>query len=493
MKKFVVLSLVGLLILAFGTAYAQEKKAPVLEFKASGFIDAVTEWYQNIASSGGVLYGPPAADFRPGGAAFDRTNAWVNSRARLKFDAIMGKEMSGTIFFEMDSTRWGEVGAGRNNMGNSAGAADQVALEIKNVYIDFGVPLIPIPITMRVGLQGIGIRPVMLLSTDAMGITAGIKPIDPLTIGLIWGKYFEGKDATADDSDIYGVTAAFKVGTITVGGYGLNYHMNSYPNPAAVLAYGAGSDSKAAFWWLGAYLDGKMGPVNINFDFVYDIGTVEDHRDVAVRFGDVDYKGWASRLKVAYPWEKFTFGLAGMYASGANTRKTSATGLPAAGTTKVGSYVTPPSSEQFGAQSEDIVFYGTFINRGGFGNGISNSYTQVSRGAYGGTWFAKLFAALTPTPSYKVTLQGLYIGDTTKNGNTIGNAVKSDGTLRDDKGIGFEVDLINEIQIYNNLKWNVGLGMLFAGDALDYRVGATNTNDSVKNPWNVVTSLVYTF
>ena len=37
MKKFIVLSLAGLLILAFGaTAYAQ---APKLEFKASGFID----------------------------------------------------------------------------------------------------------------------------------------------------------------------------------------------------------------------------------------------------------------------------------------------------------------------------------------------------------------------------------------------------------------------------------------------------------------------
>ena len=39
MKKFTVLTLIGLLILAFGvTAYSQEK-APVLEFKASGFID----------------------------------------------------------------------------------------------------------------------------------------------------------------------------------------------------------------------------------------------------------------------------------------------------------------------------------------------------------------------------------------------------------------------------------------------------------------------
>jgi hypothetical protein len=213
-------------------------------------------------------------------------------------------------------------------MGNSSGAADQLAFEVKNVYIDFGVPVIPVPMTMRVGLQGFGIRPVVLISTDIIGITAGIKPIDPLTIGLIWAKYYEGNDATADDSDIYGVTAAFKVATITVGGYGLYYNMNTYPFPAAVPAYGAGTDSQAAFWWLGAYLDGKMGPVNINFDFVYDTGTVEDHRNLAVRARDVDYNGWATRLKVAYPWEKFTFGLVGLYASGSDIKKTSATGLP---------------------------------------------------------------------------------------------------------------------------------------------------------------------
>jgi len=47
--------------------------------------------------------------------------------------------------------------------------------------------------------------------------------------------------------------------------------------------------------------------------------------------------------------------------------------------------------------------------------------------------------------------------------------------------------------IYKNLKWSVGLGYLFAGDGLEYRVGATNTNDEAKDPWRLVTALVYTF
>jgi hypothetical protein len=111
----------------------------------------------------------------------------------------------------------------------------------------------------------------------------------------------------------------------------------------------------------------------------------------------------------------------------------------------------------------------------------------------GGLWWGKLYGSYKLTPEYKVTLQGLYIGDTTKNGNTWGNARKADGvTYRDDKDIGWEIDLLNEIQIYKSLKFEIALGMLFAGDAMDFNVSGAN-NDSFKNPWGVTTRLTYTF
>jgi hypothetical protein len=71
--------------------------------------------------------------------------------------------------------------------------------------------------------------------------------------------------------------------------------------------------------------------------------------------------------------------------------------------------------------------------------------------------------------------------------------VKSGGTLRDDTDIGWEVDLINEIQIWKSVKWIVAGGYLWAGDALDQRIGVTNLNDSPKNPWHITTSLQYNF
>jgi len=67
MKKFIVLSLAGILIFALGaTVYAQ---APKLEFKVSGFIDAQTFFQNNVPpynTAAGLLRVTPAT------AAFGR-------------------------------------------------------------------------------------------------------------------------------------------------------------------------------------------------------------------------------------------------------------------------------------------------------------------------------------------------------------------------------------------------------------------------------------
>ena len=177
MKKFYVLSLIGLLIMAFGiTAYAQEK-APVLEFKASGFLDVISEYKKNVpepgwatSATGGtstndVLFGPPPAYYLPGnGKAFNEKESYMMQRGRLKFDAIMGKEVTGTFFFEFDSTRWGErIPAGstaQRNYSGFWGVADRSSLELKNMFITFAVPYfgIPVPMTVQAGIHPLVIR-----------------------------------------------------------------------------------------------------------------------------------------------------------------------------------------------------------------------------------------------------------------------------------------------------------------------------------------------
>ncbi len=526
MKKFIVLGLIGLMVMVFSaTVYAQ----PKLEFRASGAFQAESFWYRNITSGatgdmittrwggGGIAYAPgvPAAGFRPespwtnpvDSGAWDRTNSYMEYRGTLRFDAIMGKELSGTIIFELDSSRWGSPAGDRGNLG--FWTADRAGVEVKNLYMDFALPYfgIPVPMQVRVGIQPLGHRPHMFMITDGTGITGSMK-IDPVTIGLQWAKAVEGRDASADDVDVYGMFVNAKIGTITPGFFAFNWNMNQYPLQTSGANYVINqSPNQANFWWLGAYLDGKLGPVNLQFDFVYDYGKVEASGNTAIPVGadrKVKYRGFATQLTVDFPWEKFNFGLVGMYASGADLRKTSRGGLPGqavadawpAATSKVGSYVIPPGSEEWAAWGQSMILSNNYITATALPLGMWPSLAsyplQANRGAIGGTWMAKLYAKAKITPWYMVTLQGLYIGDTTKNGNTLGDAISASG-LRDDSTIGWELDLIQDIQIYKNLKWSIGAGILFAGDALDQRVTAAPFNESPKNPWIIATKLRYDF
>jgi hypothetical protein len=327
-----------------------------------------------------------------------------------------------------------------------------------------------------------------------MGVVGAIR-IDPVDIQPFWFKALEGRDATSDDVDVYGLQIRANVDKVTIGGYGLYYNMNTYPLNAVSSNYGDGSQ-EAKMLWLGVYADGKAGPVNFNVDFIYDTGKVEDPRTPTVP--EVKCHGWVTYAKVDYPWEKYNFGVVGLYASGADTRKTSSTGLAGTATStganskKVESYVVPPGSEAPGMFSESVVFYGSWVNRSASGIGNGGSQFIINRGAIGGTWMAKLYGSYKVAPELKITFQGLYIGDTTQNGNTVGNAVKSDGTLRDDKSIGLEADIIAELMIYKNLKFSAGFGYLWAGDGLDLKRTST-TNVEPKNPWQLTTNLTYVF
>jgi hypothetical protein len=168
---------------------------------------------------------------------------------------------------------------------------------------------------------------------------------------------------------------------------------------------------------------------------------------------------------------------------------------------KVTSYVIPPGSESGAAFGESVVFYSFWGNRGDSGIANTLNYTQMCRGPMGGTWMAKAYASVKAAPWYKVTFQGMYIGDTTKNGDTFGNAQEWNPFfgygLRNKKDIGWEIDIINEIQIYKALKLTVAGGYLFAGKAMDQFTGTYflgfPTNENIKDPWALMWNLTYTF
>jgi hypothetical protein len=236
--------------------------------------------------------------------------------------------------------------------------------------------------------------------------------------------------------------------------------------------------------------------VNLNFDFVYNNGKNEDRRDLATKADDVKFNGWGAIINVGYPWEKFLFGFSTIYGTGVDQKKTAASALPGSttpwGTTseKATTLIIPAGTE--GAIGHSLIIDGAGINRQntGFEPAADRGH---ARAGFGGLWINKLYAGYQVSPEFSTRIEGMYIHDETKNGNTIGNAVQSNGRPRDDGEVGWEIDWFNTLQIYKNLSFQFGAGILFAGDAMDYRSGTTNTNKSPNTPWVITTNLTYSF
>jgi hypothetical protein len=464
MKKFITLTSVTLLVLGMAvTTYA-------IDWGASGFLRTRSAWYVNAN-------GVPDATADD----YDDTEAWMDTRFRLKFTAKANDFASGVIFLEGDSTRWGEAPDGRNTMG--AWNADRNAVEIKQVYIDFKIPGLSdvAPTSLRAGIQGLSYRAHILHFSDGAGVRADSK-LGPVKLELDWFKPDEGNDHMSDDTDVYAVRAVFAEGLpIRPGLYVMYWNMNQYPMRS-------GSD-EADFYWVGVQADGKIGPVSLKADFVYVDGDVE--RDGIPTFAnpDLDYSGWCFYANVSVPLGPVTVGGVGMYATGNEADENNP--LVGSADQDRDGFVVPPGSETRWIFTESIVFWPSAINDGVHINTAGFSGTAVTDGAVGGTWMLKGFASLKPLDWLKITGYAMYIGDTVDDGDVAtGSANYTPGS--DDDDIGIEFGAMCDISIYKNLKYRIGAGYLFAGDALE-TPDAGGFDQEPDDPWAVVSQLIFTF
>jgi len=454
MKRLLILATVAVLVLGLAAAtYA-------VEFGASGFVRVRS--YMGMNATAFPVFGTDN---------FDDSEAWMDTRFRLKFAAKANDYATGVIYFEGDSTRWGEDPDGRNHAGSWN--ADRNAVELKQFYIDFKVPGLSdfAPTTIKAGVQGFSVRSHVLLFADGAGVETNTAA-GPVKFNLYWYKPAEGADHRADDSDIYGAQVWVPgLLPVTPGAYVLYLNSNDYP-----LRAGTGTQ-QADLYWAGVYADGKIGPVALQVDFVYSGGTIDaTGTGVATGLVDVDLSGWTFFADALYTLEMampIEIGGTFMYATGDDYSPTE---------TDLSGFKEPPGSEGCYGGDWGIVFYPSAINDGVRMCNLTGG-TAASDGKAGGTWFAKLYGAFKPLEWMKVKAYAMYIGDTVDNGDINGD------TVSDDSDIGIEVGAITDIQIYKNLKYSIGLGYLFAGDAL--QTGATKEDPD--DPYAIVSQLIFTF
>jgi hypothetical protein len=173
----------ALVALAAPMAYAQ---APAPKVTINGLIDNVTSYSQNISNyNGGV---------------FNRKDSMWYYRTRGRFDIIgeVGKA-KGVLGLELDHV-FGQAGSNDSTI-VSAGAAGTTAvhtgfgtdgsfdintdsrgiIEVKWLYVEFPVPLIPIPTTARLGAQPFGSLANYKLAVYATGDFPGVSITSQIT------------------------------------------------------------------------------------------------------------------------------------------------------------------------------------------------------------------------------------------------------------------------------------------------------------------------
>ena len=486
MKRFLTLVSVAVLILGLAaTSYA-------VDFGASGFVRVRS--YMGMNAGAFPVFGA---------AGYDDSEAWMDTRFRLKFAAKANDYATGVIYFEGDSSRWGErevpvylanhgVPAGTNSFTrsgarNAAGQwnSDRTAVELKQFYIDFKVPGVSdfAPTTIKAGIQGFSVRSHVLLYADGPGVEVNSQA-GPVKFNLYWYKPEEGRDWKSDDADFYGAQVWVPgLLPVTPGGYILYLNANNYPLRSATAVAAPGppvsvaetypaEQRRADLFWVGAYADGKIGPVALKVDFVYSGGDIEARAGTGLV--DVDLGGWTFFADVMYTLEMampIDIGGTFMYATGDDANDTDLDG-----------YKEPPGSEACYGGDWGIVYYPSAVNDGVRICNLTGG-TAASDGKAGGTWFAKFYAGFKPLDWLKVKAYAMYIGDTVDNGDINGD------TVADDDDIGIEVGAVTDIQIYKNLKYSIGAGYLFAGDAL--QTGATKEDPD--DPWAIVSQLIFTF
>ena len=201
MKKFSILALAALLVVAFTIP------AAALENEFGGY------WRTRFFNQGHF-----------NGEESDDTNLRrVDTRTRLYYTAKINDNLKFVNKFEFDAV-WGEDGANDDIVVVDGGGdtvtipvpsdsvygdigADGVAVEIKNSYADFNLG----PVNFTVGVQPYALFREFHISDDASGVIARWKVMDNFVLAGSWLKAFEGGagDGNNEDADTYTLTGAF--------------------------------------------------------------------------------------------------------------------------------------------------------------------------------------------------------------------------------------------------------------------------------------------
>ena len=339
------------LILAAGLVFGAATGASAIDFKAKGaWLMGFGVGNESLTSKTSQFGNKTKSDTSDTFAA--------QQRVRLQLDAVASEALSGTVYFEMGTQKWGQ---GVNGTGAALGADGQV-VKVKNAYIDWAIPQTDAKV--RMGIQGMLLPNVAggsaIMDTDVAAVVSSYKFNDNVSLSAFWARPFNdnftGGDnrytgnpqGYLDNMDLFGLIAPLTFdgvnltpwvmygvagkNTFTSGGnaYTLasadgNPAQTLLPYPAAMNTAALGGTSKAYgnMFWAGLPLAVTMfDPFNIELDINYGYAegmgryNAQKGQNGPTMRGSTERQGWLAKALVEYKMDWATPGLFGWYASG---------------------------------------------------------------------------------------------------------------------------------------------------------------------------------
>ncbi len=326
------------LLLAAGLVFGAATGASAIDFKAKGQWIMSFDYGQN-----GNFQGKYNSKTPTGWGKGNEDEFEARQRIRLQLDAVASESLSGTVYFEIGDTIWGQSSTG------GALGADQKIVELKHAYIDWMVP--ETTVKVRMGIQAIATPAyasgMSVLNDDMAGIVVNGQINDNVGVTVLWARpyndNYNAPDAYQknymDNFDVVGLLVPLTFDGVKVTPFGMyagigpntfrdgdNYFSN-FPSPGGGYARSGllpvGGPRNKAFqpdnkkisqyanaWWAGLSADMTLwDPLRVAFDFAYGQVDWEDN-DAANR------EGWFASLLLEYNLDWAIPGLYGWYSSG---------------------------------------------------------------------------------------------------------------------------------------------------------------------------------
>lgn len=516
------------LLIAAGLVFgATAPAANAIDFKAKGEWVMSFDYGQNGNFTGG--HGQT-------GYNGDEDEFEAKQRLRLQLDAVASENLSGTVFFEIGNTTWGETESG------GALGADRQIVEVRRAYIDWMVPNTELKV--RMGLQGMELpsftmKKSQVFVDDVAGITLSYQFTDNVGATVFWARPYndnfggwnnqydsQSQSNFMDNVDAFGLLIPLTFDGVKVTPWGMitaigpnafsgirneDTYTDAFGNrgnlgtskaqmisgllPAFGLAGSGGQHAStlelkqyATAWWAGVTADiTYFDPFRVAVDFMGGGVQWDDSR--------LNRAGWMAALLLEYKLDWGIPGLVAWYASGDNSNLGD------------GSERMPYLS--LGNGDNDFSYYAfdghPYIAReGAIGNSMS------------GTWGVGLrLKDVSFIEDLKHTLRVNLIGGTNDHG-ILRQINKHYGiygyAANDNNGFGFqnlymtdqdtalEIGLHNEYKMYENftIMLDANYLALWLEDSKYDGVrrqlsGAARSSGETRDAWNVNVSFVYSF